>query len=189
VHSIQSALWTGNQKRRACSGEDDLLRRKFSALHYQRCPPVRSVSSVPQCCPPPVSAPFPPCSNAAHCQCPLRFLVPQCCPPSVSAPFLRAPVLPTVSARSVSSVPKCCPPCPSAVHRQLPFRFSVPHCCPPSVSVPFLHAPVLSTVSARSVSPCTETKSEGSAVSLMLERTCFSFQSNEEKWLEWGHCL
>jgi len=94
----------GNQKGRACGGEDDLLRRKFSlALHHQ------------------------------------------CCPPLVSAPFLRALVLSTVNARSVS-------PCPSAVHRQLPFCSSVhkcvhrqlpfcssvPQCCPPSVSVPFI---------------------------------------------------
>jgi len=48
--------------------------------------------------------------------------------------------------------------------------------CPPSVPAPFLRAPVLSIVSARSVSPCTETKSEGSAASLMLERPSFSFQ-------------
>ena len=182
---------------------DDLLRCKFSALHHQRCPPVRSVSSVPQCCPPSESAPFSrapvlstvsvrsvsPCPSAAHRQCPFRFLsaqvlssVPKCCPPSIAVPFLHATLLSTVSIRSIS-------PCPSAVHRQCPFRFSVPQCSPPPVPAPFLRAPVLSTVSARSVSPCTETKSEGSAVSLTLERTCFSFQSNEEKWLEWGHCL
>ena len=149
---------------------------------------------MPQCCPPPVSVSSPPCPSATHRQCLLRFL--------------RAPMLPTVSVRSVFScpsavhrqcllrfsVPQCCPPsvpvpfppCPSATHRQCPLRFLVPQCCPPSVSVPFLRAPVLSTVSARSVSQCTETMSVGSAVSLMLERTCFSFQSNEEKWLEWG---
>ena len=144
---IQSALWTGDQKGRACGGEDDLLRRKFSALHHQ-------------CCPPSVSAPFlrtavlstastrsvSPCLGTIHRQCLLRFLCPNavyrhcpprfsmpwCCPPLVlSAPLLRASVLSTVSVRSVS---------PCVVHRQCPFRSFVPHCCPPSVPAPFLHA-------------------------------------------------
>jgi len=159
----------GKSEGRACGGEDGLLGRKFSlALHHQ-------------CCPPSVSAPFPrasmlsivsarsisPCPSAVHHQLPFRFSVPHCYPPSIVVPFLRAPVLSTVNCRSVS-------PCPSAVHRQ---------------SAPFLRAPVLSAVSVCSVSPCTETKNEGSAVSLMLERTCFSFQSKEEKWLEWDHWL
>jgi len=168
VH-IQSALWTGNQKGRACGGEDGLLRRKFSlALHHQCCPPSAPVPFLRGPVLSTVSArSISPWPSAVHRQLPFRFSMPQCCPPSIAVPFLRAPVLSTVSAGSVS-------PCPSAVHRQ---------------SAPFLRAPVLSTVSARSVPPCTETKSEGSAVSLMLERTCFSFQSKEEKWLEWGHCL
>ena len=110
------------------------MRRKFSALHHQRCPPVRSASS---------------CLSAAHRQCPpFRFLVSQCCPPSVSAvPFPRAAVLPTVSVRRSASS------CPSAAHRQCPpFRFLVPQCCPPSVSaVPLPRASVLPTVSVCSV--------------------------------------
>ena len=57
------------------------------------------------------SVSFTPCPSAAHRQCPCRLL--------------RAPVLPTASVRSVSSVLQC---------------------CPPSVSAPFSRAPVLSTV-------------------------------------------
>ena len=128
---IQSGLVTGNQKGRACGGEDGFLRRKFSLAFHR------------QCCPPPVSAPFlrasvlpavsarsvPPCPSAVHRQCPFRFSVLSTVNCRSVSPCPAAPVLSTVSVCSVS-------PCLSVVHRQC--RFSVPQCCPPSVPVPFL---------------------------------------------------